>query len=182
MVYQSTRIPYTDIICFYFIATTLDYGKAQHLILSIIEKLNLSRDEKYFEELFRTITTFCEANNINHSDKPRQHRQRAVSIRFKDSVITSTIGQRDNNYNEQYYRIHIYYQLIDNILIELKDRFSSKNLNILSGVTSLCPHSDTFLHFDELKLLTDHLNLDCRTLYNELMVVKPTLQKILLLS
>ncbi|CAF1446569.1 unnamed protein product [Rotaria sordida] len=156
---------------------TLDYGKAQQLILSIIEELTLSQDEKSFEQLFQTIAIFCQQNSINLNDRPRQHRKRAVSIRFKDSFIISTVGQRDDSLNEQYYKTHIYYQLIDNILVELKDRFSSKNLHILSSVSSLCPDSDTFLHFDSLKPFADHLNFDRGVLSNELVVVKPMLQK-----
>ncbi|CAF1470107.1 unnamed protein product [Adineta steineri] len=116
-------------------------------------------------------------NNINLNERPRQHRQRTASTRFKDSVITSTIGQRDDNLNEEYYRTHIYYQLIDNILTELEDRFSTENLRILSSISSLSPHSETFLHFDLLKPFADHLNFDCDILFNELTVVKPMLQK-----
>ena len=132
----------------YFIAKTLDYGTAQHLIVSIIEELNQSRNENSFEQLFQKITVFCQQNDINLKDKPNRHRKRDVSTRFKDSIITTTIGQRDDNENEQYYRAHIYYQLIDNILAELNDRFSSINLQFLCGISSLCPTSDTFLYFD----------------------------------
>jgi hypothetical protein len=160
----------------YFIAKVLDYGKAQQLIQSIIQEFDLARDEKCFEQLFQTITTFCQQNNINLNDKPTQHRKRAVSTRFKDSIITTTIGQRDNNESEQYYRTCIYYQLIDNILVELNDRFSSNNLQILSSVSSLCPDSDMFLHFESLKPFADHLNFDPGVLLNELNVAKPMLK------
>ncbi len=165
------------ISCFYFIAKTLDYGTAQELILSVTDEINASRDENSFAQLYKTITIFCQQNNINLNDRPRQHRKRVSSIRFKDSIITSTTGQRDDNLNEQYYRAHIYYQLIDNILIELKDRFSTKVLNILSGASSLCPDSNTFLSFDSLKSFAEHLNFDVGLLSNELLVVKPMLQK-----
>jgi hypothetical protein len=142
--------------CLSFIAKTLDYGKAQQLILSIIEELNLARGEQSFKQLFQTIINFCQKNNINLNDKPEQHRQRAVSIRCKDSIVTSTNRQRDDNQNEQYYRTYIYYQLIDNIVVELEDRFSSKNLHILASVSSLCSNSDAFLHFVSLKPLAGH--------------------------
>jgi hypothetical protein len=52
----------------------------------------------------------------------------------------------------------------------------SKNLHLLSGISSLCPDSDTFLNFDSLKLFADHLNFDLDVLLNELVVVKPMLQ------
>ncbi len=43
-----------DYLCLYFIAKSLDYGKAQQLFLSIIEEFNGSRNEKSFEQLFST--------------------------------------------------------------------------------------------------------------------------------
>jgi hypothetical protein len=146
------------------------------LIVSIIEEFKQSRDEKCFEEIYKIITSFCEENNINLNDTIKRNRKRVVSTRFKDSVIESTIGQRDYNENKHYYRTHIYYQLIDNILIELEDRFSSSNLQILSSISSLCPTSDTFLDFDALKFFVNHLKFDLVTLSNELKVAKRMLQ------
>ena len=159
------------------IAKNIDYGKAQQLIESIIEEFNLARDEKSFEQLFQTIINFCQQNNINLNDKPTRHRKRAVSTRYKDSIITTSIGQRDDNRNEEYYRTCIYYQLIDNVLVELNDRFSSKNIQLLSGVSSLCPENDSFLCFDSLKPFADHFNFDSLTLSNELTVAKSMLAK-----
>ena len=93
-----------------------------------------------------------------------------LSIRFKNSVVNSTIGQRDDNQNEQFYRTCLYYQLIDNILIELKDRFSLKNLQFLCGISSLTPDSDAFLHFETIKPIASHLNLSLDSLFNEFTV------------
>ncbi|CAF3031647.1 unnamed protein product, partial [Rotaria sp. Silwood2] len=148
----------------------LDYGNAQQLILSVMEELRQLRDEKSFEKIFQTITIFCQQNNVNLNQKPK-HRKRVVSTRFKDSVIISTIGQRDDE-SEYYYRTYIYYQVIDNMLVELEDGFSSKSLQLLSGISSLCPDSNTFLDFDSLKPIANHLNVDLQVLSNELMVVK----------
>ncbi|CAF3026083.1 unnamed protein product [Rotaria sp. Silwood2] len=135
-----------------------------------MEELRQLRDEKSFEKIFQTITIFCQQNNVNLNQKPK-HRKRVVSTRFKDSVIISTIGQRDDE-SEYYYRTYIYYQVIDNMLVELEDGFSSKSLQLLSGISSLCPDSNTFLDFDSLKPIANHLNVDLQVLSNELMVVK----------
>jgi hypothetical protein len=78
-----------------------------------------------------------------------------------------TIGQHDANQNEQYYRTYIYYQLVVNILVELNDRFLSKHLQLLSGISSLCFDSDTLLNFDSLKPFADNLNFDLDILFNE---------------
>ncbi|CAF4260554.1 unnamed protein product, partial [Rotaria magnacalcarata] len=152
---------------------TLDYGTAQQLSLSIIEKLDRSRDEKSFEPLLETINNFCRQNSIIINDKPKQHRNQTISVTFKDSIVNSIIGQRDDNQNEEFYRTSIYYQLIDNILIELKDRFSLKNLQFLCGISTLSPDSDSFLHFESIKTFASHLNLNLDFLFNKLTVAKP---------
>ena len=69
--------------------------------------------------------------------------------------------------------------MIDNILVvvELEDRYSSQNLQILSSISSLCPTSDNFLNFEALQFFANHLKLDLSALSNELNVVKPMFQK-----
>jgi len=62
-------------------------------------------------------------------------------------------------------------------LVELNDRFSSKNLQILSSISSLCPNNDNFLNFDTMKFFADHLKFDLIALCNELNVVKPMFKK-----
>ena len=160
-----------------FIEKSLDYSNANQLIISIIEEFNQSRTEKCFEEIYEMITGFCEDNEINLNQEIKSNRKRVVSIRFKDSVIESSVGQRDDNENKDYYRTHIYYQLIDNILVELNNRFSSKNLQILSSISSLCPNNDNFLNFDTMKFFADHLKFDLIALCNELNVMKPMFKK-----
>ncbi|CAM4773502.1 unnamed protein product [Rotaria magnacalcarata] len=155
---------------------TLDYGTAQQLSLSKIEKLDRSREQKSFEPLLETINNFCWLNSIIINDKPKQHRNRTISVTFKDSIVNSIIGQRDDNQNEEFYRTTIYYQLIDNILIELKDRFSLKKLQFLCGISTLSPDSDSFLHFESIKTFASHLNLNLDFLFNKLTVAKPMLK------
>ena len=66
---------------------------------------------------------------------------------------------------------------VDNVLVELNDRFSSKNIQLLSGVSSLCPENDSFLCYDSLKPFADHFDFDSLTLSNELTVAKSMLAK-----
>ncbi|CAF3265247.1 unnamed protein product, partial [Rotaria sp. Silwood2] len=58
----------------------------------------------------------------------------------------------------------------------LQKRCSSINLKILTGISSLCSNSSTFLNFDSLKSFSKHLDLNVPALLNELNVVKPMLQ------
>ena len=144
--------------------------------MSIQQELCAVHDENMFEELFEKITIFCRQNDIDLNERPKSRRIQTVSVKLKDSVVESTIGQRDYNLNEQYYKSNIYFQLIDNILNELQKRFSSNNLKILTGLSSLCPNSSTFLNLDSLKSFAEHLDLNVSALSSELTVVKPMLQ------
>lgn len=144
--------------------------------MSIQKQLCLSGDDNTFEQLFEKITAFCQQNNIDLDEKSKPCRKPTVSTKLKDSVVECTLGQRNYDLNKEYYKSNIYLQLINNILNELKKRFSSNNLNILTGISSLCPTSSTFLNFDSLKSFARHLDLDTSTLLNEIAVVKPMLQ------
>ena len=46
----------------FFQAKTLNYGGAKQIILSVMEELHQSQDEKSFEKIFQTITMFCQQN------------------------------------------------------------------------------------------------------------------------
>ncbi|CAF4928516.1 unnamed protein product, partial [Rotaria sp. Silwood1] len=101
-------------------------------------------------------------------------RTRTIPARFANPIITSTVGHRDDDGNDEYrIRTSIYYPLIDAILIELNDRFSNSNLNLLTSLSSLYPESENFLEFHSLREFADHLNCDRNLLENELNVIKP---------
>jgi hypothetical protein len=55
-------------------------------------------------------------------------------------------------------------------------------MQLLTGVFSLCPDSNFFLHFDSLKPFADYYNAASLVLSNELSVVKPMLTKKSLLT
>ena len=65
----------------------------------------------------------------------------------------STIAERESIDTQSKYRTSIFYPVIDSILIEMRDRFSTMNINILSGISSLSPEAPTFLKLEELKTL-----------------------------
>ena len=58
------------------------------------------------------------------------------------------------------------------MLIELNDRFSSKNLKILSGLSDLCPDNGNSLQIEVLKPLALHMIADFCLLNNEIQVLK----------
>ena len=59
----------------------------------------------------------------------------------------------------------------------MRGRFSTTNINILRGVSSLSPESPTFLDLPELKALWLILHCDTVLLNNEIEVLKPMLKQ-----
>ncbi|CAF4122768.1 unnamed protein product, partial [Rotaria magnacalcarata] len=124
---------------------SIDFGKAHTLISAVIHQINELRSQEEFSTLFGQITAFCVENNIELNVKVKQRRQTTISTRFKNCSVTSTIGQREKIDNDSKYRDFIFYPVIDSILVEMDDRFSKSNMEILRGISSLSPDSSTFL-------------------------------------
>jgi hypothetical protein len=72
-------------------------------------------------------------------------RARTMSTRFKNCLVTSTIGQREEINNDIKYRTGIFYPKIDSILVEINDHFSKTNMEIVCSISSLPPDNPTFL-------------------------------------
>jgi hypothetical protein len=159
------------------LAKSLDFGKAHVLINGVIKQINDLRNEDEFNRLFEQIAEFCFKNGINLNIPVRHRRAKTVSTRFKDCIVMSTIGQREDISDKSEFKDRIFYPVIDSILIEMNDRFSNDNLAILRGVSSLSPDSATFLEVEELKYLCSVLQCDILLLVNEIQVLKPMLEQ-----
>ncbi|CAF0733420.1 unnamed protein product [Adineta steineri] len=159
-------------------AKSIDFTKAQCLIKSVVTQIGDLRNEKEFSIIYLQIENFCEEHDISLSATPRVRRTTSLSSRFKDAFLTCSVGQRVQLNNEDQYRTNLFYPFIDSILIELNDRFSSENMEILNGISALCPDHDNFLDHSLLKAFAIQLKVDLCSLYNELQVLKPMLKKL----
>ncbi|CAF4554902.1 unnamed protein product [Rotaria sp. Silwood2] len=157
-------------------AKSIDFCKAQCLIKSVNAQIADLRNEQAFSYMYLKVTSFCKEHDVDILSAPRAQRNRKLSIRFKDVFISTSIGQRDNVNNEDQYRTNLYYPLIDSILIELNDRFSFENMQILNGISALCPDSDNFLKIDVLKPFALQMKTDLHSLDNEIRVLEPMMK------
>jgi len=146
------------------------------LIQGVIDQITEIRDEEEFSKLFEEISEFCIRNDIDLNVKVRQRRKTTISTKFKDCLVTTTLGQREVIGNEDEYRSRIFYPVIDSILVEMNDRFSKSNMEILRGISSLSPDSSTFLEMNDLIYLCKMIECDVLTLTNEIQVLKPMLK------
>ncbi|CAM4819981.1 unnamed protein product [Rotaria magnacalcarata] len=157
---------------------SLDFGTAHSLISAVINQISELRNEEEFSKLYDQIIEFSGENNIDLNNKMKERRARKTSTRFNNCLITCTIGQREEINNKNKYRIFVFYPVIDSILIEINDRFSKTNMDILRSVSSLSPDSSKFLEIDELKALCVMLKSDIQLLNNEIQVLKPMLKQL----
>lgn len=148
------------------------------MINSVINQISDLRDEGEFCKLYDKITEFSTENNIDLNFKIKERRLKTTSTRFSNCFITSTIGQREEFNNKDKYRTFTFYPIIDSILIEMKDRFSKTNMEILRSISSLSPDSQTFLEIESLKALCVMLQCDAHLLNNEIQVLKPMLKQL----
>jgi len=162
----------TSSLLFIDLAKSLDFGSAHQLIKSVVDQITELRTDTDFSNLFHKITAFGIENNID-LNAPTKQRQRKISSRLADSLVTGTLGQRDEIRNETQYRTRIHYPVIDSILTEINTRFSADNMEILRGISSLSPESPTFLDINELKSLCQFVRCDISLAVNEIQVLKP---------
>ena len=159
------------------LAVSLDFGQAHVLINAVIEQIEGLRNDEEFSHLYNNINLFCAQHEIDLTTTIKVKRSRSISTRFKNCIVLGTTGQRDVVDCEDKYKSSIFYPVIDSILIEMKDRFSHSNMEILRSVSSLCPASSTFLSVRELEPLCQLLQCDISMLNNEVQVLKQMLKQ-----
>ena len=156
-----------------FLAKSLHFGTAHTLIDGVINQISELRNEDDFSKLYDKINEFAVENNIDLNVPVRERRAIKSTSRFKNCSITTTVGQREEIGDESKYRISIFHPVIYSILLEMNDRFSKTNVEILRAISSLSPDSSTFLEIEELKPLCMMLQCDIQLLNNEIEVLKP---------
>ncbi|CAF1298214.1 unnamed protein product [Rotaria magnacalcarata] len=80
--------------------------------------------------------------------------------------------------SDQLNNIFSFYPIINSILLEMKDRFSKTNMEILCSISLLSPDSPTFLEIEALKAFCVMLQCDIHLLNNEIQVLKPMLKQV----
>lgn len=70
----------------------------------------------------------------------------------------------------------IHFPLIDCMLVELDERFSSKTLSMMKSLSTVYPESENFLNIDYIDEFSLHIGADSNVLKNELIVIKSMIQ------
>ena len=103
--------------------------------------------------IYDPVSTFCKNNSIDLAARVEVRRVRSVPSRFKDVIMTSTIGHRDHFNSEAKYRTNLCFPPIDSMLVELKDRFSRESINVF------WTENDNFLQTESIQEFSSLANL-----------------------
>ncbi|CAF4096061.1 unnamed protein product, partial [Rotaria magnacalcarata] len=153
-------------------SSSLDYVRGECLITSVIQQLKDLRNDESFNQIYEKVKEFCNSNDIDFVQQYRSYRTTAVPARFQEFIIDSTIGQRETLQTSTDYLNRLYFPLIDCMLVELNDRFSSKTLSLMKSISTVYPSSTSFLNTDAIDEFCCHIGGDSSALKNEFFVIK----------
>ena len=138
----------------------IDLGKAADLVMAIEGTLQDFRTDNEWEKVFTYAKKVAELNSIEISATVQSQRQRQKPCCFEDGIVCQSTGARDILSSSQHYKVNIYFPVLVSILIELRNRFSHNNIEIMKAISSINPQSKTFLDASTLEPLTIPYNLD----------------------
>lgn len=170
-----TVLAIVNVLSKYFQTSKATLGQASDLIASTTGTFERCRNEF---KIWKDIEQFAEKHQI--SLEPVRVSKRRRQQMDMDFYTESTVGKSntldlptDDTQPEEYWKINIYYQVVDNIIVNLKRRF--ENLPLANAV-------DAFLKLD-LKNGEDFINnyknllkIDTSALNAETMIMKNMLQ------
>ena len=102
-----------------------------------------------------------------HSESPSE----VNGPRVSSFIASEALG------HQPYRAVGLYYPILDAFLMELKRRFTHRNISIMKTIQTCSPESAHFLEPDQLQPLAEHYNLDYETLKLEAILAKRTLMK-----
>ncbi|XP_057791317.1 uncharacterized protein LOC131008458 [Salvia miltiorrhiza] len=117
-----------------------DIVNAMALVKIAKKRLQMMRDEGW-DSFYDQVSSFCNKENI---DVPNMSDKFVVQCRSRRKAPEVT--------NLHHYRFDVFFSIIDMQLMELNDRFSEANTDLLLSVACLCP-DDSFSAFDKHRLI-----------------------------
>lgn len=116
-------------------------GQATSAINGLISTLQEKRSDKSFKLLRDDITSFSKKFGICLNYEGFSKKRKPVKNQYlKNSLVTSTIGAREENLTiDKYWKTDIYNIIVDNIINRMKTRFSNESLKLAKSIdTFLC--------------------------------------------
>ena len=175
LVIMTTLLHITKTLSDQLQSPTLELASAVDLVNSVISCLQEKRCEKTFADLWEDAQTLWNSLSLNIVSRPTREKQLTQSL--KQFVVESTVGIRENMHDAEQFCTGLYYEMIDNMLEELNERFSNNAFAIFEGVSALNPKSPSFLNYDKLINMAEHYGITDKNLKVELHQVQRLLDR-----
>ena len=134
-------------------------SKAADLVSATLETLQHFQSDGEWEKIYRYVNDVAILNTIDVTS-PWSQRQRRSPSRLDDGIIMETTGAKSKIVSGNDYKITLYFPVLDAMILEFKNRFETKNLELMKGIQSCHPNSPHFLEISHLMPLVKmyHLN------------------------
>jgi len=137
---------------------SIDLLTASQLISATMKLITKMRTDESFESVWNEAISWVSPPFPPSAEETVETttRRRKLNPRYNDSVITETVGQRDNQHTldtDQFKAEmkRLYMSVIDSVLAEMRRRFTDDvNRTYLESLEATDPTSDTFLSYDTL--------------------------------
>lgn len=156
-------------------SSSLDLAKAVDLVEALISSFESYKSEQLFDDLWNSVLDVAKQCDVCIDTAPK--RKRTLSSKLEGYHVLSTVGSQGTDNSKDYFRTGIFYQVLDRMLGELRDRFSLQSCNIMRGIQALNPNSKTFCDKDSLFAFAKLYGCDLVDLEHELYQMKRVLDR-----
>ena len=135
-------------------SATLDTGKAVLLVESLVDSLKEFRiSDSALDQFFTLAEMQCNKSGIEakfHTATRRVNRVRRMPPTLNSSVVLQSVGQRDAVDSKESFKQHVFYVILDSMIGELENRFSSNASSVMLGIQCLNPIDESFLDLTKM--------------------------------
>ena len=121
--------------------------EAIDLIATLKEEIQVCRSRKQCESFWDDADEV--ANRLNLPENARPVRQRKLPAALQDSVVEANVEYEAAREGFNGY-VQDVYEIVDKVYAELEKRFGDKNIDIMKGISALCPSSTKFMDLESL--------------------------------
>lgn len=125
--------------------------------------------------LWDTVLELAKQCDVSIDTAPK--RKRTLNSKLQGYHVLSTVGSQETGSGKDYYSTRIFHVVLDQMLSELRNRFSNQNCDIMRGIQALNPSSKSFCDKDSLFAYARLYLCDLVDLEHELYQIKRILDR-----
>ena len=154
-----------------FQSSNINISQALETIESLITEFNILRTNLQWSNLWDQYQNFAN-NEAETSTRPKRNRKPPAFEGFSVEINLPTCNSNDNS---NYYKVHIYFEIIDRILFELNRRFKTDSMIFFKAISSILNVECENENISFFKIYSQHFNFDYDLALAEMKIVSNTM-------